>query len=360
MKLAMYHDVRFGLLVLLMLNGGVKLGAQSPDRPRGNAIIFSAPKSDTVSSNLNELRPPNSPFREMESTLKKPFEMFEPNKPGQSSYPALRGMPAPRQPEVKRKTEKEMLNQRAEEMFLEPGLHAGETDDDLYNSNDRLGDPSGQKPKTALDRYYDRVDRVMTNRAAAGDSQGNDRDARTGLEASIENPFGENGSWDRQRNPFDNRSRPLSAPNANNRNGFFGDADRNFGSQSDANLPQKPGPDYGGFQQPKTDRLDAFKQLLGGSSAARPAAPRANYNFTPAPARATVTPPAFSGGFSGASTFADPADNFTKSAGLIGAPGKPQGLPEYTATSASLNGAASGNAVKPVQVPTFNIPKRRF
>lgn len=358
MKLAMSHNVQFALLVLLILNNGEKLSAQEPQRPRGNAIIFSAPKSDTVSSNLNELRPPNSPFREMESTLKKPFEMFEPNKPGQSSYPASRGMPIPRQPEVKRRTEKEMLNQRAEEMFLEPGLHAGETDDDLYNSTERLGDLAGQKPKTALDRYYDRLDRVMTNRAS-GDGAALDRDTQPSLEASIENPFNQNGVWDRQRNPFDNRSRPLSAPNNNGRSGLFGENERGFGNQSDTDLPQPTSPDYRGFQQPKTDRLEAFKQLLDSPSAARTAAPRGNYNVTATPAR-SAAPPAFSGAYSGVSGVTDPADRFTKSAGLIGAPSQPQGVPEYTTTAPSLNGAASGTAVKPVQVPTFSIPKRRL
>jgi len=355
MKLALYRIGRLGFLALLIFSGGAELFAQPSDRPRGNAIIFSAPKSDTVASNLNELRPANSPFREMESSLKKPFELFE---PGKNSAPTTRGMPMPRQPELKRKTEKEMLNQRAEEMFLEPGLHPGETDDDLFKAGETLADPLGRKPKTALDRYYDRMDRAATNRASGPDSLGGARDARNGLEASIENPFNENGNWDRQRSPFGNRLGAFSPQKDNSRNGFFGDNERSSGNSADLNSIRKPEVDYGGFQQPKVDRLEAFKQLLGGSSAPRTPAPRGSYNYnygTPPPA-AAIGQPTAGGDYSSATKPLDPRTDFTKSAGLIGAPSKPQGLPDYTAGSVST----PNTAPKPIQVPTFNIPKRRF
>ena len=150
----------------------------------GTAIIFSAPKSDSLSSNLNELRAPTSPFREMESTLQKPFEFLEPPK----AAPRLKFTPQ-QQPELRKKTPQDILNQRAEDMFLEPNLHKGETDADFYNLGDESADLFGRKPKTALERYYDRTDRALTNRAFGPNPRESATDSLDPLSRNNLSPF---------------------------------------------------------------------------------------------------------------------------------------------------------------------------
>jgi len=355
MKLASYRNLRFGLVTLLILSGVSLLSAQSSDRPRGNAIIFSGPKSDVVSSNLNELRAPTSPFREMESSLKKPFELFEPSKPGQGSYPALR-TPAPA-PELKRKSQKELLNQRAEEMFLEPGLHPGETDDDLFKSSDESADPYARKPKTTLDRYYDRMDRAITNRPAVAEPLGGNRDSQNLLNPNNSNPFADKTTPDSRRNPAENRFRPFATPNDLKRDSLIGE--RNFGTQSDSSSFNKSDSYFPSYRQEKADRLDTFKQLLEGPSAARPNNPLQSGNYSTTPARSSAAAPALNS-FNPKPASGNPANSFTKSAGLVGAPGKPQGVPDYTASSKSLHADPTTQPAKPQATPTFNIPKRRF
>lgn len=360
MKLASYRGLRFGLVTLLTIGGVALVSAQSADRPRGNAIILSGPKSDIVSSNLNELRAPASPFREMESSLKKPFELFEPSKPGQGSYPALRTM-SPPAPEMKRKSQKELLNQRAEEMFLESGLHPGETDDDLFKSGDSQdsADPLARKPKTTLDRYYDRMDRAMTNRASGTDTLGSNRDSQNLLNPNNSNPFADRATLDSQRNPAGNRLRPLSTANDFKRDSVFGD--RNFGSQSDSSLLNKSDSYYPSYREQKVDRLDAFKQLLEGPGAPpRSGSPLPGGNYGSSPARSGGVAPALSGFNSKPANNGLPVNSFAKSAGLVGAPGTPQGLPDYTASTKSLHPDPTTQSTKPPTAPTFNIPKRRF
>ena len=352
MKLASYRNLRFGFVTLLILSGVTWLSAQSSDRPRGNAIIFSGPKSDTVSSNLNDLRIPASPFRDMESSLKKPFELFEPGKPGPSSLPILKHTPAP-QPQLKQKPMKDILNERAEAMFLEPGLHEGETDDDLFKSTEESYDSYTRKPKNSLDRYYDRVDRAMTNRTSAAEPFEGSPDLRDSSNPNSANPFAERPVQDAWRNPADNRFRSPSTSSDFRRNGLFGD-------RPDATVPNRPESYYPSYREQKVDRLDAFKQLLEGSGGSRATTPSRNRNYTTTPARSPSPTPATTGFNTRPAGSVAPADTFTKSAGLIGSPGKPQGLPDYAAPSSGVHTEATKQPAKPPAPPTFNVPQRRF
>ena len=352
MKLALCNNLRLGFLTLLVLGGVTCAFAQSPDRPRGNAIIFSGPKTDTVSSNLNELRSPASPFREMESSLKKPFEMFEPGKAGANRMPIMKPIPAP-QPQLKQKPMKDILNERAEAMFLEPGLHEGETDEDLFKTTEDSYDPYTRKPKNSLDRYYDRVDRATTNRTSAAVPFDSSAELRDSLDPNNANPFAERPVQDAWRNPVDNRFRSPGSFGETRRDGLFGD-------RPDATAPNRPESYYPSYREQKADRLDAFKQLLEGSSGARAATPSRNRNYATTPARTASPTPATTGFNARPAGTATAADTFTKSAGLIGAPGQPQGLPDYVTPAAGVQTAPSRSTTKPVPPPKFNVPQRRF
>lgn len=352
MKLASCRNLRFGFMTLLVLGGVTFLSAQSADRPRGNAIIFSGPKSDAVSSNLNELRVPASPFRDMESSLKKPFELFEPGKPGPNSLPIPKNIPAP-QPQLKQKPLKDILNERAEAMFLEPGLHEGETDEDLFKTTEDSYDPYTRKPKNSLDRYYDRVDRSMTNRASGADPIGSSLDLRDSLNPNSANPFAERPVQDAWRNPADPRFRTPSTA---------GDFKRDvFGERPDPAVPNRPESYYPSYRQQKADRLDSFKQLLEGSGTSRANSPARNRNnYATTPARPTAPSPAATGFNAKPAGATAPADTFAKSAGLIGTPGAPQGLPDYAAPASGIQTDARRQSTKPPPLPTFNVPQRRF
>ena len=60
-----------------LVGGRMVAHPEEPARQRGAPIIFSEPKSDTVSTNLNQLDLKASPFKDLESDLKKPFQIFD-------------------------------------------------------------------------------------------------------------------------------------------------------------------------------------------------------------------------------------------------------------------------------------------
>lgn len=359
MKTVWHFNFRLGFVALLILGSGLLLRAETPPRSRGTPIIFSAPKSDAISSNLNELRTPASPFLEMESNLKKPFDLFDSGKPSGSHYPALRTLSPPPQPDVKRKSYKDTLNERAEEMFLEPKLHQGETDDDLYKFDDGALDPYGRKSKSSLDRYYERVDRAMTNRPARPDLGNPGLDSRDPLNRNNLNPFAAPADPDITRRSTDNKLRPFATPN----NALNPSPENIFGErsdQADRNLANRPSSSFSNSREPKETRLENFKRLLEGPGQSRSGSPIQSGNYAITPARSTAAPASTGSGHNGykPANSTTPANSFSKSAGLVGTPASPLGIPDYAASS--VNSAVPPQSTKPAPPSTFNIPKRRF
>jgi len=360
MKLASCFGCGLPLVTLFFLSGVLLGGAETPARSRGNTIIFSDPKNDTVSSNLTELRAPASPFREMESTLSKPFELFEPGK----SRPPQKFVPPPPAPEVRKRPMKDILNARAEEMFLDPNRQPGETDSDLFSPDADTPDSAARKPMSALDRYYDRMDRVLTNRPAAENPLSSTPDTFDPLNRNNLNPFAPDRALINQRPPSDNKLNPFSIPE-NDRNNS---RDSLFGVRDPERSPTlKPVEAFSGYRAEKENRLDAFKRLLEGPSQNRSGNPPPNNSgsYRGASASASTRPPAYASPTTlGTSTKPTPgltpANSFNKSAGLVGAPGTIQGLPDYTAASSGLNSGLSTPPPKPLPAPSFSVPKRRF
>lgn len=355
----------FSLIITLFWAVGAVAQGQAPAGQKGTAIIFSAPKSDTVSSNLNELRAPNSPFRAMESTLKKPFEVFNPDRAADVRAPVQRGVVPAGRPEMRKKSLKETLNDRAEAMFLEPELYEGETDADLFGLTAESYDPYEKKNKSSLDRYYDRMDRAATNRIAPPESA-----ATTDFNSSFAprglNALRETGAGFEQGNLGGNNERS-AMPGSSLNDPVRAARDNSFTSQTYLNQAERGSSfpranRYSGFRQSDETRLDAYKRLLKGSSATGlenpltpTATPTTSYNpapITPAPSVTTVAPRA--NAFSGNSS----ADTFADRANLIGTPAQPQGVPDYTTTTA--NSATAAPRVKSIEPPKFNVPTRRF
>lgn len=374
MKIRSYRHI--ALATLLLTGGAVTIRAEESARPRSAAINFSGPKSDTVSTNLNELRTPVSPFQELESNLKSPFETLEKPRPG-ADFRESRRLIQQNQT-FNRKTRKASLNERAEQMFLNPELYEGDKGDEaFFQLNKDSIDPYKKKPTNSLERYNDRQERdrmVLTNRAANKNLFGEKNPGRPDdwqADPKMAKPFKTGGYLDEDRN--DSLSLfPRAATNSSS-----------LGAESSAparNLETFNRPLESPIGRRNADaeaRLEDFKRLLEGprytpptksdrSSAAASAgnygAPTANNN----PSRATA--PAASN-FEW-STFKpapkdEPRDDFATSAGLVGKLEKPQGLPEFSSATKPLSSMTTTPSpatlpVKTLSNPTFKIPQRRF
>lgn len=360
MKLALRFRQAIVLATVAIFGGMVPLWAQSPGPAvsKGTPIIFSAPKSDTVSSNLSELRAPASPFRDMESTLKKPFEALSPGRP-EMQKPAMRIAP-PAQPEMRKKSLKEQMNERAEQMFLEPELHKGESDADIFGLSEDSYDPYEKKNKTSLDRYYDRVDRMATNQAASGQSSREAARFEDSLSRTSLDPLGETTDGFGGRTPFSQANKPLTGGNSllptAPREGSF--SSRSYYNQADRGTTYGNEGRFTGFRQSAQEtRLDAFKRLLQGSSASpvgnalTPPTPTSAARSAPVTTTYSPAPVSQPAGVPAANTFAE-------SARLVGTPSQPQGVPDYT--TPSVNPSISPAPAKPLPPPTFRLPERRM
>lgn len=349
-----------GFALLALLSMVAPLPAQQTNRSRGTPIIFSAPKSDTVSSNLNELRTPTAPFRDLEADLKKPFEIFDPN----SSDKLLRSRDQKFKtppPDLNKKQLKEQLHERAEQMFLslEP------EDDDPFKASEESFDPYNKKPKTSLDRYYDRLDRnrvAVTNRTSVNDLFGDKKDKEK--ERRDESGFDKKkpiGFSDDERSVTSRNVRLMSNSSPTG-DSLFSEKNKARGSGEMFDS----GKQISFYERNKTKsetRLEEYKRLLDGPgyghdtrekvkpvvSAYETAAPQAIYGAA-APTWSSTKPAAKT----------PPANTFATSAGLVGTPAAPQGLKDFDSAASLSTPPPKPPPAKPAKPSTFNIPKRRF
>jgi hypothetical protein len=328
--------------------------AEEPARARGTPIIFSTPsKSDTVSSNLNELRTPAAPFRDLESELKKPFEALSPDASNKPRRPIRQ---VPPQPELNKKQMKQRLHDRAEEAFLSLEPDDPTLDNDLSKLSPAELDRYSNKSKNSMDRDYDRLDRsrtALTNRAS-GDLFGEKKD-KEGRDEISPNKKPENGRDDRSETARNLRPNPNLTP-AGDR--FISDRNKPGGLN---NSWENNADDAFNYNKAKRDsRREEFKRLLdgpGGNPQGKAALSSAYDLPTAQPASRSASTPSWSA--PKPETKAASAKAFTKSAGLVGSPGTPQGLPEHDPTSSLTTSAPPPVQPKPATT-TFSVPKRRF
>jgi len=356
MKLRFWEYLR---LTAMMLAGGLlSTPAEEPARTRGTPIIFSEPKSDTVSSNLNQLEVKTSLFQGLESDLKKPFDIFNAGWPAASFSSPFNPIAPPAAP-INNRRIKELIDKRAEMMLSGPD--AGDPDllddDPFKKAGDKL-DAAGRKLKTPLDRYYDRLDReraALTNQVRNPDRFGDK------TEADGKKLFGQP-----TESSFDSYLKaPLRSPDglsepATVRSGLFSDNTKPktfedlMGSR-----PSDPAPSSSVI---KETRLEQFKRLLD-----RPAYTPSASGYSPSlpvvgsvqqPLTASLVPTWSSSSLSAsAAKPVNPTDSFTTRAGLVGAPPSLPGLHGFSDTPSSLN-TPPPSPIRPP--PTFAIPKRQF
>jgi hypothetical protein len=159
---------------------------------RGRSIQFAEPRSDVVKSNVNQLGANKTTLNSLEQDLRKPFEWLN---PGENLADRFTGAAAPRAlPSPTRARQmKDLLEKRNEWIFLEPedyfagGLNAEENSHlPEYGLNGEE-----KKKKTAVERYYERLDsmraelQAATNQVAGSDPL-NPRPKREGEEEQKE------------------------------------------------------------------------------------------------------------------------------------------------------------------------------
>lgn len=368
------------------LAGGIAHANEPAPAPTSSAtgtkIIFSGTKSNTVSANPNDLRAPARPFEKLESGLKKPFEVFDPVGRG-DVRPARAPVPPPQA--IPKRTLKEQMNDRAEEMFLHPESFENSKDDnELFGLTEEDVDPYKTKPRNALDRYQDRMERERpaqtNNNSRTTDLFGEQKDAldradnlRLGL---------------KPLNPIEETAPSSSLPTR--RDSFANTTDqewntagrtvpRAFDSSYSANLDS--------FQNrtratPIETRRDGFQRLLqdpayarsgagANASTANPNATAYNpylnpYQITTPPRPGAAPTPSWNTRPVAVSGVGGANDSFSKTVGLVGEPVQPEPMREYTvsATFKDLNSAPAPQPAPAIASPKrpakFQIPQRTY
>jgi len=169
--------------------------AQDSPFHRGREIQFSEPRSQVATTNLEQIVSEKRTLRSLEKDLKQPFEFFGPSSDSLSRIVTPR-MPVIVPPSPKSKRVKEQLEKRDEWMFLGPEDYepGGLTAEDMLNVPEYGPDGELKKPRTALERYYDRMEKARataTNQAGGSGISGlGGKDQEFGVDESKSSLFG--------------------------------------------------------------------------------------------------------------------------------------------------------------------------
>lgn len=366
---------RIGWTALLLWSGWAAVCAQEPARSRGTPITFSGPKSDAVSTNLNDLRTPVTPLQNLESQLKQSFQGLD----NPRAEPDLRESRRMRQqvPPMNRQTLKDRLNQQAEEMFLNPDLSDPSQDDPLFQLDKISLDSSRSKSRNSLERFDERQQAeraTLTNRASGNNLFGEKSGARPDDFKSEAKPFKAGRYGDMET------GESLSVfPRTIATNGATASVGRST-SIRDPSALNRPGENPLTRQQTGAQtRMEDFKRLLEGPRYAPPTTARsglatapANYGrpntsaLTPTPSARPTTAPSATPEWSAfkSTTKVETKPDFAKSANLVGSPEKLQALPEFPSAATALEPVkpvvTTPAPIKKKQPTTFKLPKRGF
>jgi hypothetical protein len=336
--------------------------AQAQDR--GAPIIFSSPKADAISTNLHEVNVKQSPFKNLESEIRKPFEVFDtsPARPRIKPPQHINGTPPP----ANKPNLKAILDKSVEEEFLNGHQRGQEDPNDPFKSPDASMDPLRRnKPKTALDRYYDRLEKeqgAKTNRSSTLDLFGNNKERTTEEKNALEsnqrnkNAGASQDAFSRTGNQISNNA---AADNVFSRTGKRPEGGRFSAPASDP---------FDRATLHRETRMENFKKLLEGPTYSQPqynvnvprsssygsvesSGQRPGY-ITPSPTTSSSKP------YSSATII--PGSSFTKSSGIVGAAGRPAGLQEYSTTAGASLSTPVAPTLQPKMKPsTFSPPTRR-
>lgn len=367
---------RIGFVTLLLLGSVGLIYAEEPARSRGAQVVFSGPTSDATSTNLNDLRTSAKPFQDLESGLKQPFQGDNDSRPG-PNFKEHRRLQQQAKPQS-RQTLKDDLNQRAEEMFLNPSLYDAAKEDEAIFQLDK------KSKKNPLEHFNDHQNlerAALTNRAGGtrlfGDQNLGRPDEMKG-DGKFVKPF---------------KTGRSTEPSLNESLSQFPNIGTNSAVGHPEQTPSLRSPDAFGrnfkdpISRPQTDaqaRMEEFKRVLEGPRYKAPAVgnafaatPANNYRSTTGGNSASATTSSRTSPASSSAnewsafkpqTKTDPKNDFVKSAGIVGTPDKLQALPEFPAATAAVPPAmgttppptAPSVSIKKKPGSTFKLPQRRF
>jgi hypothetical protein len=348
------------VLVLVIATGA---HAQERSRDRGAPIIFSSPKKDTISTNLHEVNVKQTPFKNLEAEIRKPFEIFD-SGPAQPKFrPPQRINNAP---PMNKSNLKAIMEKSVEEQFLIGNQSGQEDPNDPFKSPESSLDPLRHKPKTALDRYYDRLEREQagrTNSNSATDLFGRNKERSLEEKNSLE--AGQSGYTSGPEHNMYSRANHQTSNNAATDNGFS-----RTGKKPDSvrSLDGSVSDPFDRAATQRETRMENFKKLLDGPTYNHPQNNNSFQKFStygstePSVQRPTqlTPPPTWSSAKPTAAPPQNPGSSFSKSAGIVGGAARPAGLQDY----ASSAGASLSTPIAPIQQPkmkpsAFNPPTRR-
>ena len=340
----------FLLLASLAVGALVPANAQQPPK-KGRAIVFSDPKSETVTSNLDQTASSKTTLRTLDDQFKKPFSIFVPGdaENGGQVPPMLRLAPSASQS----KRAKELREKRKDWVFLSPeDSEFGLSLEAMFNIPEYDQDGRVKQKGTPLERYYERLEHQRT----AGTNQSNAFGMRRkGDEANELGFFGAEVLPGARSSDTDQILKRLS--NKDSAGTLFAERDGKRNSYDASDFGGVIKSDLAGSRE---GRLEEFKQLLEAHALPSPAPGAMDLNGMAASTPRSVVP----GGFKDSSSSGDP--NSPKPVPYaVGSPLGPQGLPEATASpgypslAPTLPAPTPAPETKPPQ-PTFTAPRRKF
>lgn len=378
LKMKIGFGNRIGLMTLMVMSGMVVAWAEEPTRSRGTPVIFSGPKSDAVSTNLNDLQKSAKPLQDLETQLKQSFQSLDGPRT-EPSFRESRRIQQQAQP-LNRQTLKADLNRRAEDMFLNPELYdAGKEEEAFFQLDKNSLDPNRKTAQTSLEQFDKRQQSeraALTNRASSDNLFGGKNIGRPNefkpdskFVKPLKSELFNDGAAGESLTVF-----PRAATNSSARSEERSSALRN--SETFNRALEDP---IARQRSTVETRMEDFKRLLEGprykpsaSALSGPAAAPGNYNVMPSanlattPAARTAATPNSTTDWSAfkSTSRTEAKPDFAKSAGLVGSPEKLQAFPEFPAPTATLE------PTKPVVTPpaplkknptaTFKLPKRGF
>jgi len=342
---------------LACLTGPVAWAADDAPKGRPAPIVFSAPKSDAVSSNLNQMGNKSSSLMDLESGLRKPFEIFDAGRSSGGYQPPNRFAPPVAPGTIPNRRLREAMDKRADESYLlSEDKESDRSRDELMGADREAIDPITGRPKTSLDRYYDRLDRGLagaTNKTSGsldlfgekiGVDEKGDLARQSRLGGLFDYELSANARGSGQTNNSEGRWY-LEKPKPRSSGGMF---------ELGAVEPAQPA------VRNRETRMDEFKKLLDGPGYGA----RRGFNAPPPQSAlgSPYQPPKSSLAAPGSSLSMSPQPSGSAMAttpGFSGAVGVPMGAPTYPGSS-SLNAPPVPPPAQKPPTPSFKIPRPRL
>ena len=137
----------------LALSALLACEAQAGGKERGRSIEFSAPRSDDVTTNLNQLSSKKDGLKQLEEDLYKPLELFAPKSSLEGVVAPMRRSPV--RPAISSKRAKELLERERDWIFMTPEDLMGEpTVDGVLQRSGFSPDSPDKTDLSPVERYY--------------------------------------------------------------------------------------------------------------------------------------------------------------------------------------------------------------